>query len=492
MRLEKLNASNSKGKIRLVYLSGFITAVALIILVNIIASKAIYHKTESVQLANGTINYTPYDFKIVAMYQEKESYSSDSDKYEEIKIMPGSEYVINETKSYCTLDNQKHDTNAVLKTFEGRHIISHLTKQDKCYLYFDRETSEASKTVFSLGLKTEGAIDSITGPSCSSGCKMNENGLYYAGEDDDGPSYVFRGTVDNNWVKFGKTSDSQDIWWRIIRINGDGTLRLIYSGEGTSPSVNGKNAKDNVPYNANKNDNTYVGFYNQNGTTSSYPAAHQGTNPSNIASQLNAWFTTTTKLTDYIKYIDENTGFCNDRRIAVVNHGNPSYTNEGYGSKYTWYAPLDRIAKSTLSSGYSSTEQKPTLKCGDEIDDEDYKRDYYTWKNHADRGNKILIQPIGLITMDEVILAGGFAGQNNTDYWLYTNQYYWTMSSHYFDGSRARMFYVTDSGSVYGNIVDWTTPGVRPVINLKPDNVTLQNPSDENKGTTSNPYIVSD
>ncbi len=218
MRLEKLNLSNSKGKIKIAFASGCLITILLIVLVNIIASKAQYRKTENVQLANGTINYIPYDFKIMAMYQEKESYSSDSDKYEEIKIMPGSEYVINETKSYCTLDNKEHDNKAILKTVEGRHIIFHLTKQDKCYLYFDKEQSAASKTVFSLGLKTEGAIDSITGPSCSDSSQcgnsknMNQNGLYYAREDDDGPSYIFRGTVDNNWVKFGQTSDNEDIW----------------------------------------------------------------------------------------------------------------------------------------------------------------------------------------------------------------------------------------------------------------------------------------
>ena len=493
MRLEKLNLSNSKGKIRLVYLSGFITAVALIILVNIIASKALYRKTESVQLASGTINYTPYDFKIMAMYQEKENHENENDKYEEINIMPGSEYVINESKSYCTLDNKEHDNKAILKTFEGKHIISNLTKQDKCYLYFDRETSSASKTVFNLGLKTEGAIDNITGPSCSSGCKMNENGLYYAGEDDDGPSYVFRGTVDNNWVKFGQTSTGDDIWWRIIRINGNGTIRLIYAGVGNEATVgNGTNALNNIEYNTNKNDNTYVGYYYSSTSQSTYDETHTNATKSTIAGKVDEWFTETTKLSkEYINYIDENAGFCNDRRKSIVTHGYPKYTNKGYGKEPTYYAPFDRVATSDSSDGFSTTEQKPTLKCGMKIEDEDYQRDYYTWNEHATRGNKILEQPVGLITMDEVILAGGFGAQNNTGYWLYTGEYYWTMSPYLFNGNDAHVGRVDNNGSIANSIVsNSATPGVRPVINLKADSLTLQNTVGDNKGTTTNPYVV--
>ena len=42
-------------------------------------------------------------------------------------------------------------------------------------------------------------------------------------------SYYYRGAVDNNWVKFGKDSTGKDIYWRIIRINGDGSIRMIYT-----------------------------------------------------------------------------------------------------------------------------------------------------------------------------------------------------------------------------------------------------------------------
>ena len=52
------------------------------------------------------------------------------------------------------------------------------------------------------------------------------SGLYKA-EDDDGGSFYFRGNVSNNWVEFG------GFYWRIVRINGDGSIRLLYSGLGS-------------------------------------------------------------------------------------------------------------------------------------------------------------------------------------------------------------------------------------------------------------------
>ncbi len=372
--------------------------------------------------------------------------------------------------------------------------VSKLTDNNtKCYLYFDKKKT-ALETIEKLGMEPEETeIGPITGPSCDQeNCysdntvnSMNQNGLYKAGEDDDGLSYVFRGTVSNNWVKFGKDSSNNDIWWRIIRINGNGSIRLIYAGIGNEvPSTTGPstNAITSIAYNSQDGDNTYVGFYNQSTTpTNSYSESHEGTNPSDIAKQLNDWFTTTTKLSkEYIKYIDENAGFCNDRQASTGNHGRVNFTNEGYGNKSTWYTPYDRVAQDS-SINYNTTEQKPILKCTNK------EKDLYTIQK-SNYGNHKLVNPVGLITMDEVIYAGGFAGQKNTSYWLYTNQGYWTMTPSHFD-STAYAFAVNNIGRL-GNAKVRLAYGVIPVINLKPDNVTLQNPDGENKGTTSNPYIV--
>ena len=56
----------------------------------------------------------------------------------------------------------------------------------------------------------------------------------FAMADDYGTSYYFRGTAPNNYIKFGKNASGQDMWWRIIRFNGDGTVRMQYDGAGTA------------------------------------------------------------------------------------------------------------------------------------------------------------------------------------------------------------------------------------------------------------------
>ena len=398
---------------------------------------------------------------------------------------PNKAVSINDNKITPTLEETEKDQIVCTKLDDKKVVCSNPVNNSYC-----PAGATSCESILANNEVNDEILTEVTGPSCSDSTQcgneknMNQNGIYMA-EDDDGTSYIYRGTIDNNWFKFGQTTDGEDIWWRIIRINGDGTIRLIYAGEGTSaPNNNGSNALDTKAYNALSGDNTYVGFYNQNTSTSAYPDAHEGTNPSDIAKELNTWFTTTTKLSkDYISYIDENAGFCNDRRIAISNHGSTSYTNEGFGSKNTYYAPFDRVAASTSSSSYSSTEQKSTLKCG-ENDSEDYARDYFTWQSKADRGNRILIQPIGLITMDEVILAGGFGQKENTGYWLYTGEYYWTMSPYGFIGGVAYVFHVGNNGYLSNTNVRSTTPGVRPVINLKSDLKII------GTGTKENPYRI--
>ena len=88
-----------------------------------------------------------------------------------------------------------------------------------------------------------------------------------------------------------------------------------------------------------------------------------------------------------------------------------------------------------------------------------------------------------LITADEVAYAGGYTSTNQS-YYLYTEQYYWTMSPVWFDDGWAYVFFVYSNGSLDGIRVDLAY-GVRPVINLKA-NVQISTGS----GTSSNPYVI--
>ncbi len=448
----------------------------------------------------GEISNTKADINLVAFYQETEE-----GKYEEVEEIPKEGYVLNQKETKCNNEEVK------VRIENNEIILSNVSKSGTaCYLYFDIDTTlTAEERLADLKLGNSlGTITTVTGPSCkddlgsncgSSVINMNQNGVYSA-EDDFGTSYVFRGTVDNNWVKFGQ-EDGKAIWWRIIRINGNGTIRLIYSGIGsTVPDTTGIGTQITTTYsddttiqkyNETYDDNTYVGFMNNGGSTSSYADAHQNLSDSTIKAELDKWWEKTNLgSVDIVDKIDVDTGFCNDRELADEDHG--SYLGKskgGYSKQQTAYAPVHRVWRSE-GTNWDST-QEPTLKCAN------LTRDLFTGQNSKgattkDRktiiGNKKLKNPVGLITSDEVIYAGGFFRQNNNKYWLYTNSSYWTMSPYDFYSSAADVFHVSSTGQLYydhGN----DTLGVRPVINLKAD-TAFTFTDGEDIGTSSNPYIV--
>ncbi len=261
-----------------------------------------------------------------------------------------------------------------------------------------------------------------------------------------GNSYYWRGAATTNYVKFaGKC-------WRIIRINGDKTMRLIY--DGTTCHANGTSTADSIAvastaYNSNYyNKSEYVGW--------KYTSGSQ--RPSSITSGTNAPIKTTLE-NWYNSNIGNNTTYaskvadgkyCNDRNVV---------------SGYSW---ASAPSSSFNYAGYNRINTgAPTLSCA--------ALDTYSLK-------------VGLITSDEVMYAGGkFA--NNISYYLYNGQNYWTMSpySWYATNSYAHVFYVNSSGNLGNGYVNYTTRGVRPVINLKADTLFASGGT----GTQSNPYVVS-
>ena len=94
----------------------------------------------------------------------------------------------------------------------------------------------------------------------------NENGLYsmsvtngFGGAD--GTTYFFRGNVTNNYVSFA------DLTWRIVRINEDGTVRLILNEhiESGQTSFNSQDSSLGNMYYSNSNVETVVeGWYETN------------------------------------------------------------------------------------------------------------------------------------------------------------------------------------------------------------------------------------
>ena len=367
----------------------------------------------------------------------------------------------------------------------------------------------------------EVAIKAKGSPNFSTTATTNEG--MYAAQDDLGDSYYFRGAVDNNWVKFGKgaycmynnnvveyvendgtnvftrwvssaeecvstyvctntfeefsvvgldsttcsnfggtlsntkaTYDNLDIYWRIIRINGDGSIRMIYTGT-TAPKEStkvvmtgtGTQISDKV-FNINSNSSTdkaeYVGYMYTSGQQ------HGNSESSEIKTTIDNWYKTTTLETDSAtKSLVADQIFCNDRTASTsaVTYSTTNYTTlTSWNSKGIYYYG---------AYGRLYPNKKPILTCPTASD---------KFTVNESNGNGALTYPVGLITADEIAMAGGLWNTNNSSYYLYTNRYYWSGSPSSFDShGYANEFIVRSSGNLNIYSLD-SGAGFRAVVSL--------------------------
>ena len=346
------------------------------------------------------------------------------------KDIPKGNYVLNRDKSYCKNNGKIGNYDSSL----GKISFSFIGT-DSCYLYFDYK-----KETIKLG-NAELVVNGGT-PDFSKVATTNE-GLFKADDDYTATtgmkSYYFRGAVDNNWVKFGKDSTGKDIYWRIIRINGDGSIRMIYSGttaptESTKVVMTGPGTQIGTSkFNSSPDKAEYVGYM--------YTSGQQyGTSTdSTIKTTIDNWYAGTTLKDNPL--VSKDQIFCNDR--------SPSSTQTAAWTSTGWY--------SYGAYGRLVSNKTPTLKCPTASD---------KFTVNVSKGNGSLTYPVGLITADEIAMAGGVNGSSNSSYYLYTNQNYWSGPS-YFNGSTtsAFEFYVGFSGGINSYIV-YSNYGARPVISL--------------------------
>ena len=287
----------------------------------------------------------------------------------------------------------------------------------------------------------------------------------YSAEDDFGTSYYFRGTVENNYIKFANK------YWRIIRINGDGSIRMIYAG--TSAHANGTTNNDmkidNSEYNTNYNDNTYVGYKIGSTGSSTYANTHSNAGNSTIKTYIDNWYETNLK--EY-KYYLKDTIYCNDRKVVNINNVvGMTLTGDGTGTNESAYAGSDRTYVS----------HSPTLKC-------ENKNDRFTVNNTM--GNMELVYPIALATSDELVYAGATGIDpatmtyiTNTEFYLFNGDFCWTMTPFFFAGGDAYVGNLDDYGYVNdGNV--YNRDGVRPVVSLRSDAIL------GGSGTMNDPFVV--
>ena len=306
-----------------------------------------------------------------------------------------------------------------------------------------------------LILNNNGGKDTIEAkgtPDFSVVATTNEG--MYAAEDDLGTSYYFRGAVNNNWVKFGKDNYENDIYWRIIRINGDGSIRMIYSGRtapksstatvmtGTETQITVENT-NTFAFNSIYNNPSYVGYM----YTAS--AQHGTGTDSTIKTAIDKWYAGTT-LKDNDLVADQI--FCNDRSATTSYNGNPGEISGSMSTSTTYYYG----AYIRLYTTNKTKTLNPKLTCPTASD---------KFTVNASNGNGALTYPVGLMTADEVAMAGGVPGTSNSSYYLYTNQTYWSGSPLYFMSYYAYVRHVYSSGSISAINVG-SNYGARPVVSL--------------------------
>ena len=336
-------------------------------------------------------------------------------------------------------------------------------------IYVTNHSCSTSEPAYITLLNAYGGKDSITelpNSAFASATTASDKGMYAADDDYTATtgmkSYYFRGAVNNNWVKFGQ-ENGKDIYWRIIRINGDGSIRMIYSGttaptSSTATVMTGTGTQINATtyvFNRSSNKAEYVGYqyieglqhgYGEcNGTSASCTVNGKTVYNSTIKQAVDKWYAETTLEKDAATkaLVSQDQIFCNDRSASSTQTA--AWTSTGTNYYYGAYGRLN-------------SNKTPILTCLTESDK-------FTSKNSS-IGNKALDYPVGLITADEVAMAGGKSGIGNMSYYLYTNQAYWSGSPHSFHPSGAALgFRVYSSGSLNNYNVN-TDYGARPVVSL--------------------------
>ena len=301
-------------------------------------------------------------------------------------------------------------------------------------LFITEGTEDPNKTLYNQLLADKST--KLTRTDFSTVLTTNNTKTLYTGVEDSKTVYYFAGNATDNWVKFGKNASNQDLYWRIIRTNSDGSVRLLYHGTSTTATdaYIGTSA-----FNSSYNNIAYVSY--MYGNLGSVANARENTTDSTIKTIIDNWYKDNLN-TNYGKYLSTTAVYCNDR----------STSDNAYFGAYTRL-----ITNKTPSYDCAATEDKFTV--------------------DSTVGNGKLTYPIALMTADEVSFAGGVYGTNAPTWYYYNSAngsstgstWWWLLSPNFWDGSRAGVFFVGGSsfpGSFSGDYVG-NTGNVRPAISLK-------------------------
>ena len=298
--------------------------------------------------------------------------------------------------------------------------------------------------------------------------KNTTEALLASVEDDYGTSYYFRGAVKNNYVEFANKC------WRIVRIVGDGSVKLVLHNDNTAGAANPCSSANNntnaafahfngttylSDFNSNIGDNASIGLMYGTPGSNDYASTHANTNKSTILTNLETWYTN-----NLVTYTDKlsDTIWCNDKSTETG--------ALGYGLKGTYYSAASRVRAG-----------KPSLKCSN--DNNNGKLSKFTVSDTTN-GNGNLTYKIGLLTADEIMFAGFKNSVSNSSTYLQenANNEWWTLSPLEFSevtGTYLCAVQVDMFGGGVSNIA------VRPAISLV-SSTTISSGT----GTSEDPYVV--
>ena len=236
----------------------------------------------------------------------------------------------------------------------------------------------------------------------SSNNTNDESGLYKSTDTNTGePTYYFRGNVKNNYVSFAGFK------WRIVRINEDGTIRIVMQD-----GIN-----NNTKYEFNTNTNNYKYMYYSN---------------SQAKTTLESWYQTNIESkSDLTSKVVSGNYYCEE---AKVRYSNTYKSNKATMVIYTSYTPNFKCATDGNNKGPVNAS-------------------------------------IGLLTYDEIVYAGGFPATVNKSFYLYKSIDFWTMSpaGFYSLSNISSIWMSSNDNTLQPNGTSSNTPMLRPIIILKSD-----------------------
>ena len=352
------------------------------------------------------------------------------------------EFIVTPTNTSKTLSDLTIScTNDVTPTVSGSTLkFSNVQKGTICSVY-DASKGESLATLYDKLL-----ADKTTRPdrgSFSSVLTTDNTNTLYTGTENGTTVYYFAGNATDNWVKFGKNASNKDLYWRIIRTNSDGGVRLLYHGTSTTTT----DAYIGISaFNTIYNNPMYVGY--MYGTSGSLVNNRTNANNSTIKTTIDNWYKDNLN-TNYGKYISTTAVYCNDRSVT-----NGTYSTS---SSFDYAAYTRLVDNKTPSYDCATAEDKFTA--------------------DSSTGNGKLTYPIALMTADEVSFAGGLWATNAPTWYYYNSAngsstgltWWWLLSPGNWNGSHAYVFRVYGSsnpGYLLNNNVN-SANGVRPAVSLK-------------------------